>query len=134
MLWAGRIIVIVISVVALLIAVNPNCAGIMALVECAWAAFGAAFGPAIILSLFWKRFTYKGAVAGILAGAGLDMIWLWLPVAGGQTLGAITGVYELLPAFIFGGVVAIIATLLDKKPSAEVEAIFERATDNSIDD
>ncbi len=75
MLWAGRIVVIVISVIALLIAMSPKCAGIMALVECAWAAFGAAFGPTILLSLHWKRLTYKGAVVGIITGFVVDAIW-----------------------------------------------------------
>ena len=58
MLWVGRAIVAVIAIIALIIAMSPGCAGIMALVECAWAAFGAAFGPAILLALFWKKFTY----------------------------------------------------------------------------
>ena len=63
MQWAGRIIVILISVVAFFIAADPNCGGIMALVECAWAGFGSAFGPVILLSLYWRRLTYSGAVA-----------------------------------------------------------------------
>ena len=136
MLWVSRLVVLAIAIIAYFIASSKGEAAqaIMNLVSNAWGIFGAAFGPVVLLSLFWKRFTYKGAVAGILAGAILDMVWLWLPVCGGQTLGAITGVYELLPAFIFGGAVAIIATLLDKKPSQEVQAIFEAATDNSIDD
>ena len=136
MMWISRIIVLVIAVVAYFIASSEGKAAqaIMNLVSNAWGIFGAAFGPVVLLSLFWKRFTYKGAVAGILAGAIFDMAWLWLPVSAGKTLVAITGVYELLPAFIFGGIVAIIVTLIDKKPSQEVMSIFERATDNSIDD
>ena len=62
------------------------------------------------------------------------MLWLWLPVAGGVTLTALTGIYEIIPGFIIGAIVAIAVTLIDKKPSAEVEAIFENATNNSIDD
>ena len=136
MMWVSRIIVLVIAVVAYFIASSEGKAAqaIMDLVSNAWGIFGAAFGPVVLLSLFWKRFTYKGAVAGILAGSIFDMAWLWLPVSAGKTLGAITGVYELLPAFIFGGIVAIIVTLIDKKPSQEVMSIFEKATDNSIDD
>ena len=106
----------------------------MDLVENAWGIFGAAFGPAVLLSLFWKRFTYKGAVAGIIVGAVVDMVWLWLPISGGMTLTALTGVYEIIPGFILGGIAAIIVTLLDKKPSQEVLAIYDKATDNSIDD
>ena len=118
MLWAGRIIVIVIAVVALFIAVNPNCAGIMALVECAWAAFGAAFGPAIILSLFWKRFTYKGAIAGIVVGFAVDALWYVF-------LSTSTGLYEIIPGFIASMIAAVVVSLLDKAPEKEVVDMFE---------
>ena len=136
MLWVSRIIVMVIAIIAFFIASSKGKAAqaIMDLVSNAWGIFGAAFGPVVLLSLFWKRFTYKGAVTGILAGALVDMLWLWLPVANGSTLTALTGIYEIIPGFIIGGVAAIIVTLLDKAPSKEVEAIFERATDNNIDD
>jgi len=135
MLWVSRFIVLVIAVVAYFIASSEGEAAqaIMNLVSNAWGIFGAAFGPVVLFSLFWKRFTYKGAVWGIIVGAVVDMAWLWLPI-GGSTLAAATGVYEIIPGFIAGGFAAIIATVLDKKPSAEVEAIFDKATDNSIDD
>ena len=136
MLWVSRAVVLIIAVIAYFIASSKGKAAqaIMDLVSNAWGIFGAAFGPAVLLSLFWKRFTYKGAVAGIISGALVDMLWLWLPVSGGETLSAITGIYEIIPGFIIGVIFAVVFTLLDKKPSAEVEAIFERATDNSIDD
>lgn len=136
MLWVSRIIVLIISFVAFFIASSKGKAAqaIMDLVSNAWGIFGAAFGPAIILSLFWKRFTYKGAVAGIVVGAITDMLWLWLPVSGGLSLTAITGIYEIIPGFVIGGLAAIIVTLIDKAPSKEVEAIFARGIDNSIDD
>ena len=136
MLWVSRIIVLVIAVVAYFIASSKGKAAqaIMDLVSNAWGIFGAAFGPAVLFSLFWKRFTYKGAVAGIIVGAVVDMLWLWLPVAGGASLTAITGIYEIIPGFVLGAVAAVVVTLIDKAPSAEVMAIFERATDNSIDD
>ncbi len=136
MLWVSRAIVLVIAVVAYFIASSKGEAAqaIMDLVSNAWGIFGAAFGPAVLLSLFWKRFTYKGAVAGIIAGAVVDMLWLWLPVASGATLTAVTGIYEIIPGFIIGAIAAVVVTLIDKAPSAEVEAIFARATDNSIDD
>ncbi len=136
MLWVSRIIVMVIAVIAYFIASSKGKAAqaIMDLVSNAWGIFGAAFGPAVLFSLFWKRFTYKGAVAGILVGAIVDMLWLWLPVANGMALTSITGIYEIIPGFIIGAIAAVIVTLIDKKPSEEVEAIFVRATDNSIDD
>ncbi len=136
MLWVSRLIVMVIAVVAFFIASSKGKAAqaIMDLVSNAWGIFGAAFGPAVLLSLFWKRFTYKGAVAGIIAGALVDMLWLWLPVSNGLTLTAVTGVYEIIPGFIIGAIAAIAVTLIDKAPSADVAEIFTKATDNSIDD
>ncbi len=136
MLWVSRIIVLVISVVAYFIASSKGKAAqaIMDLVSNAWGIFGAAFGPAVLLSLFWKRFTYKGAVAGIIVGALVDMLWLWMPVSQGLSLYKLTNIYEIIPGFIIGALAAIIVTLIDKKPSQEVEDIYVRATDNSIDD
>ncbi len=136
MLWVSRLVVVAIAIVAFFIASSKGKAAqaIMDLVSNAWGIFGAAFGPAVLLSLFWKRFTYKGAVAGIIVGALVDMLWLWLPVSGGLTLTAITGVYEIIPGFIIGAIAAIVVTLIDKAPSKEVVEIFEKATDNSIDD
>lgn len=117
-LWAGRIMVAIIAVIALAIALNPNCAGIMALVECAWAAFGASFGPVILLSLYWKRFTYKGALAGIVVGFLVDALWY-------AFLSGSTGLYEIIPGFICGAVAAVVVSLIDKEPSEEVKQLFE---------
>jgi sodium/proline symporter len=96
----------------------------MSLVENAWAGFGSAFGPVIILSLFWRRFTYKGALAGVISGALVDVLWL-------AFLSGKTGIYELIPGFAVSMVVAILVTLLDKKPSEEITAIFDEATKES---
>ena len=119
MLWAGRFVVLIIAIVAVLIASNPNSGTIMGLVENAWGVFGAAFGPAIMLSLFWKRFTFEGAVAGIVVGAVVDIAWL-------AFLGS-TGIYEIIPGFICGLIAAVIASKCSKAPSAEVEALFDKA-------
>ena len=128
-LWVSRFVVIVIAIVAYFIASSEGeaASAIMNLVSNAWGIFGAAFGPVVLLSLFWKRFTYKGAVAGIIVGALVDMLWLWMPYAG-STLTAVTGIYEIIPGFILGGIVSIVVTLIDKAPSKEVVAIFEKAT------
>jgi sodium/proline symporter len=107
----------------------------MNMVENAWGLFGASFGPVVILSLFWKRFNYKGAVAGIIAGAVADIAWLL--VFTDTIIPAIkfnTGVYEIVPGFICGLIVAVVVTLITKAPGEEVEAIFARATDKLIDD
>lgn len=121
-LWVGRIVVLIVAIVAYFIASSKGSGAqaIMNMVENAWAGFGSAFGPVIILSLFWKRFTYKGAVAGVIGGAVVDVWWL---LCMGHT-----GIYEIIPGFIVGGLLAVIVTLLDKKPSDEVCAIFDAAT------
>ncbi len=129
LLWVGRIVVVLVAVVAFFIA-NDGGTGaqaIMNMVENAWGLFGAAFGPVILLSLFWKRFTYKGAVAGIIAGAVVDIVWYLY-------LAASTGVYEILPGFIACAIVAVVVSLVDKKPSQEVLAIYDRATTTSMED
>ena len=120
MLWASRIVVLIIAIVAVLIAANPNSGTIMGLVENAWGVFGAAFGPAILLSLFWKRYNFAGAVAGIAVGAVADVLWLVCLKS--------TGIYEIVPGFIVGMIAAIIVTLCTKAPSKEVEALFDNAS------
>jgi sodium/proline symporter len=122
MLWAGRFVVIAIAVVAVIIASNPNSGTIMALVENAWGVFGAAFGPTIMLSLFWKRFTFSGAVAGIIVGAVVDICWLAF-LSG-------TGIYEIIPGFFASLIVAIVVSLCSPKPSQEVEELFTRAVNS----
>ncbi|MBH5322289.1 sodium/proline symporter PutP [Aurantiacibacter sediminis] len=93
----GRISTALVAVAAIVIASNPE-SGVLALVANAWAGFGAAFGPLIILSLTWKRMTGAGAVAGLVTGAGVVMAWIALEwnssFFGGE------GVYEIIPGFI----------------------------------
>ena len=120
MLWAGRFVVLAISAVAVFIASNPNSGTIMGLVENAWGVFGAAFGPAILLSLFWKRFNFPGAVAGILVGAIVDILWL-------AVLGSL-GIYEIVPGFICGFIAAVVVSLCTKAPGKEVEELFDKAS------
>ena len=119
MLWVSRLVVLLVAAFALLIALEPNSGSIMDLVSNAWGLFGAALGPAIILSLFWRRFNIKGAIAGIVVGAAVDIGWyLFL---------SSTGIYELLPGFAAGLIAAIAVTLCTKAPSAEVQKLFDDA-------
>lgn len=122
-LWVGRIVVLVVAVIAFFIASSKGegAQAIMNMVENAWAGFGSSFGPVILLSLFWRRFTYKGAVAGVLGGFIVDILWL-------SFLSASTGIYELFPGFITGLVCAVVVTLLDKAPAKEITDLFDRAT------
>ena len=122
-LWVGRGVVLIVSVIAYFIASSKSegAQAIMNLVENAWAGFGSAFGPVVILSLFWRRFTYKGALAGVIAGALTDALWLVF-------LSGSTGIYELIPGFAVGMLASVVVTLIDKKPSEEVIAIFDEAT------
>ena len=119
LLWIGRMVVLVVAMAALLLATNPKAGSIMGLVSNAWGVFGAAFGPAILLSLFWRRFSIAGAIAGILIGAGVDILWI--------ICAPISGIYELLPGFVAGFVGAIAVTLATKAPSQEVCELFDRA-------
>lgn len=136
-LWVGRIVVAIVSIVAFFIAASdiPWAKSIMAMVENAWGLFGAAFGPVILLSLFWSRLNYSGACAGIIVGAIVDIAWLLCftntimdPII------TATGIYEILPGFIAGAIAAVVVSLLTKAPSQEVQEIFESATNKEIDD
>ena len=137
-LWVSRAIVLIIAVVAYFVASSEGqgAQAIMNLVSNAWAGFGSAFGSVIILSLFWRRFTYKGALAGVIAGALVDVVWLAFFTS---TLDGMfgadfsicvypTGIYELIPGFAASMLVAVVVTLIDKKPSEKVTAIFDAAT------
>jgi sodium/proline symporter len=101
-----------------MIASNPNSGTIMGLVENAWGVFGAAFGPAIMLSLFWRRFNFAGAVAGILTGAAVDILWLVFLKD--------FGLYEIIPGFVASLVVAIVVSLATKAPSDAVTAVYDK--------
>ena len=125
-----RITLLVITAIAMIIALDEKSV-IFSIVSFAWAGFGATFGPLMILSLFWKRTTREGAVAGMIAGGG--MVFLWKLVI--SKLGGVFAIYELLPAFLFSCIVIVAVSLLTKKPSAEIEEDFEavrRGTEDVI--
>ena len=121
-LWVSRIMLLAISAVGIVIALDENSV-IFSLVAFAWAGFGATFGPIMLASLFWKRTTWKGAVAGMVSGAVMVFVWKNLI----SPLGGLFGIYELLPAFLVSLVVIVVVSLLDKEPSAEIQEAFELA-------
>ena len=118
LVWVGRFMVIAVAVLAICLASNPD-SKVLGLVAYAWAGFGAAFGPLIILSLFWKRMTLNGAIAGIIVGAVTVIVWK-------NSLGHL-GLYEIIPGFIFSWISIVVVSLMGKAPEAEVVQRFEQA-------
>ncbi len=119
-LVASRVTLIVIAIIAMIIAIDENSV-IFTVVSFAWAGFGATFGPIMLFSLFWKRTTRSGAIAGMIAGGGMVFIWKLLI----KPLGGIFGIYELLPAFVISAAVIYVVSLLSKEPSREIQEEFE---------
>ena len=103
-------------------ALDPN-SSIFGIVSYAWAGLGASFGPTVLMSLYWKRMTRRGAVAGVCTGAVGTIVFKYLKTH----VGGIFSIYELLPAFILSVVVIIIVSLLDKAPEREIQQEFDEA-------
>lgn len=116
LVWIGRISVIILALIATSLAANPD-NKVLDLVAYAWGGFGASFGPIVLLSLFWRRLTRNGTLAGMVIGAVTVIVWKNLS-------GGFFDLYEILPGFILCSLAAIIVSLLDKEPSAEVQAQF----------
>lgn len=116
LVWIGRIMVLLVSLVAIVIAQNPD-SKVLGLVSYAWAGFGAAFGPVVLLSLFWRRMTGAGALAGMLVGA--LVVVGWKPLTG-------SSLYEMVPAFILA-LLAIYVVSMMSTPDARVEQRFDDA-------
>lgn len=117
LVWVGRLMVLLVAVVAIALASNPD-NRVLGLVSYAWAGFGAAFGPVVIFSLIWKRMTRNGALAGIIIGAATVLIWkhyAWLDL------------YEIIPGFIFASIGIVVFSLLGRGPSAAAQQRFEAA-------
>ncbi|WP_374574817.1 sodium/proline symporter PutP [Acinetobacter sp.] len=118
LVWVGRLMVLMIALLAIWMAGNPE-SKVLGLVSYAWAGFGAAFGPLIILSLFWKRMTLNGALAGMVVGAVMVILW--------KNLWADTGIYEIIPGFICSFIAIILVSLMDKAPGKAVTDRFDEA-------
>ena len=113
----SRITVLVVSALALWLAMDPS-SYILTMVAYAWAGFGAAFGPAVLLSLFWRRMTLRGCVAGVVVGGLTVLIWKQF---------AWFGLYEIVPGFFFSLMAIIVVSLLDAPPSKEITDEFDAA-------
>lgn len=118
----ARLTLVVIAVIAMFIAQDPN-SSVFGIVSFAWAGFGASFGPVMLFSLFWKRTTRWGALAGMLSGGAMVFIWKFLL----SPLGGVFAIYELLPAFLTACILIVVVSLLMKAPDKEIIAEFEAA-------
>lgn len=116
----SRITLLAIALIAIVIALDENSV-IFKIVSFAWAGFGATFGPLMLFSLFWKRTTRAGAIAGMVSGAAMVFIWKLCI----SKLGGAFAIYELLPAFIFSAICIVVVSLLTPAPSKEIQEDFE---------
>ncbi len=118
----SRIALLLVSVFGIIIALDENSV-IFKVVSFAWAGFGATFGPIILFSLFWKRTTRAGAIAGMLTGGSMVFIWNMLI----SQLGGVFAIYELFPAFVLSCIAIVVVSLLTKKPDQAILDEFETA-------
>lgn len=121
LVWVSRGTVVVVATLACFIALKPD-RSVLSLVSYAWAGFGATFGPLVILSLYWKRMTRNGAIAGIIGG-GITVL-VWKPLSGG-----LFDLYEIVPGFIVSVAMIILFSLRDKPPSESILNQFDQAGD-----
>ena len=128
-MWVTRIAMTVITIFAMVIAWDSN-SSIFGITSFAWAGFGATFGPLMLFSLFWKRTSYAGAIAGMVTGGAMVFFWEFVM----NPLGGVFSVYSLLPAFIASSIVIVVVSLLTPKPSKEVEDDFELVKSSKVID
>ncbi|WP_425804034.1 sodium/proline symporter PutP [Desulfitobacterium sp. Sab5] len=121
LLIVSRLSVLAVALIASALAWTQNDT-ILNLVGYAWAGFGSSFGPAIFLSLYWKRMTKWGAFAGMVVGAATVIIWGSIPYLK-------AALYEMIPGFILSVIAIILVSLMTSKPSADIEAEFSKATE-----
>lgn len=121
-LWLNRVAVLVVSVAALIMGADPN-SSIFGIVSYAWAGLGASFGPAVLMSLYWKRMTRRGAIAGVITGGLSTILFNYLKT----NVGGIFSVYEILPAFILSVIVIVAVSLANPEPEQEIQEEFDKA-------
>lgn len=119
-MYLARVTVLMLAIIAMLIAWEPE-SSVFQIVSFAWAGFGAAFGPTVLLALFWRRSNLQGALAGMISGGAMVFIWKYLV----RPMGGAWNIYELLPAFILGIIVNIAVSLLFPAPNISVTADFD---------
>ncbi|MGB0924633.1 MAG: sodium/proline symporter PutP [Pseudoalteromonas shioyasakiensis] len=119
----GRISVILVALFAIYLAYDRD-SSILDLVSNAWAGFGAAFGPLVLLSLYWKRMNLQGAISGMVVGAATVLFWIYAPITiDGQALSAI--IYEIVPGFILSTIAIVVVSLMTAEPKKEITDLFD---------
>ncbi|MDQ9092947.1 sodium/proline symporter PutP [Pseudoalteromonas haloplanktis] len=119
----GRISVLLVAVFAIYLAYDRD-SSILDLVSNAWAGFGAAFGPLVLLSLYWKRMNLQGAISGMVVGAATVLVWIYAPITiNGQSLSSI--IYEIIPGFILSSIAIIVVSLSTPPPSKAITQLFD---------
>jgi sodium/proline symporter len=117
LVWVGRFMVLLVALIAIALAANPE-NRVLGLVSYAWAGFGAAFGPVVLISVMWSRMTRNGALAGMLVGAVTVIVWkqfAWLDL------------YEIIPGFLFACIAIVVVSLMGRQPSATITERFDQA-------
>ncbi|WNC71280.1 sodium/proline symporter PutP [Thalassotalea psychrophila] len=122
LVMVGRLSVLLVALIAVFLAYDRE-SSILSLVGNAWAGFGAAFGPLVILSLYWKRMNKQGALAGMLVGAFTVLFWIYAPITiNGQNLSA--WIYEIVPGFIFSAIAIVVVSRMTEQPEDEIQQTF----------
>ncbi|MCR5488117.1 MAG: sodium/proline symporter [Lachnospiraceae bacterium] len=116
----AKITVVIISAVSVFVARNPD-SSVFRIVSFAWGGFGAAFGPVVLLSLFWRRSNRQGALAGMITGGVMVFVWKYLIAP----LGGALAIYELLPAFLLGLIVDVAVSLATKEPDKKILDVYD---------
>ena len=136
LLWVSRIAVLAVAVVAYFIARDPK-SSIMDLVSNAWSGFGSTFGPLVLFSLFWKKTTRSGALAGMIGGGLTVIIWDYIPMMPGAdglvNLGVGTGLYSIIPGFLISSLLIVVFSLVGKGPSQDMVEEFQEVALNTGD-
>jgi len=125
LVWTGRAAVMIVAVIAYGLALDPH-SKVLDLVAYAWAGFGAAFGPALLLSLYWSKMTRNGALAGIITGGVTVVIWK-------QLEGGWFDLYELIPGFVMASVAVVVVSLADTSPKPDVQQRHRQVVDTVRD-
>jgi SSS family solute:Na+ symporter/sodium/proline symporter len=119
----GRISVSIVAILAIYLAYDRD-SSILDLVSNAWAGFGAAFGPLVLFSLYWKRMNFAGALSGMVVGAVTVLLWIYGPFTiDGESLSSV--MYEIVPGFILASIAIVVVSLATNEPNSDITTLFD---------